>query len=116
MGAIRGATCAKNTTEDISAKSVELVAEIIRRNNLDTADIEAIIFSCTDDLNACYPATAVRQAFMLSSTAFMCFAEMKVEGSLAHCIRVCVIVNGIAQKECKHCYLHEAAALRSDLK
>ena len=115
MGAIRGAICAENTVEDISAKSLTLVNEIIARNNLCLADIEAIIFSATDDLNACYPAKSVREQLNLPNVAFMCFAEMKVTGSLAHCMRVCVLVSGLPQSECKHCYLGEAAALRRDL-
>ena len=115
MGAIRGAICAENTVEDISAKSLQLVNEIILRNNLDTNDISAIIFTVTDDLNACYPATSVRQSLHLTNVAFMCCAEMKVVNSLAHCIRVCVMVEGITQQQCKHCYLGTASVLRPEL-
>lgn len=115
MGAIRGAICAENTVEDILTKSLQLVSEIIARNKIDTKHITAIFFSCTDDLNACYPAKSVREQLRLSNVAFMCFAEMKVTGSLSHCIRVCVFVDGLAQEQCKHCYLGEASALRVDL-
>ena len=115
MGAIRGAICAENTAEDISAKSLQLVSEIIARNNVDAKHITAIFFSCTQDLNACYPAKSVRANLGLSNVAFMCFAEMNVINSLAHCIRVCVFVEGLAQEQCKHCYLGEASALRVDL-
>lgn len=115
MGAIRGAICAENTVEDISAKSLQLVNEIVTVNGVSFSDIEAIIFSSTDDLNACYPAKSVREQLNLPNVAFMCLAEMKVKGSLAHCIRVCVFVNGLAQSDCKHCYLGETAVLRHDL-
>ena len=116
MGAIRGAICAENTIEDISAKSVELVKEIFARNGLVTEQVEAIIFSSTDDLDACYPAKSVRETLNLPNVAFMCLAEMKVQHSLTHCIRVCVLVEGLAQSSCKHCYLGEASVLRADLK
>ena len=115
MGAIRGAICAENTVEDISSKSLQLVKEIISRNGLQLRDIEAIIFSVTDDLDACYPAKSVREELNLSDVAFMCFAEMRVPNSLSHCIRVCVFVNGLCQSDCKHCYIGEAAVLRKDL-
>ena len=116
MGAIRGAICAENTVEDISAKSLQLVSEIISRNKIDKNRITAIFFSATADLNACYPAKSVREQLELADVAFMCFAEMSVRNSLAHCIRVCVFVDGLEQKQCKHCYLGEASALRTDLK
>lgn len=115
MGAIRGAICAENTVEDISCKSLQLVSEIVTKNGVALSDIEAIIFSVTEDLNACYPARSVREQLKLPNVAFMCFAEMKVPNSLAHCIRVCVVVNGLPQSDCKHCYLGEAAVLRADL-
>ena len=116
MGAIRGAICAENTVEDISAKSLQLVNEIILRNELDKNRICAIFFSCTNDLNACYPAKSVREQLSLNNVAFMCFAEMNVPNSLTHCIRVCVFVDGLVQEQCKHCYIGDAATLRADLK
>lgn len=115
MGVIRGAICADNTTEDISAKAVELVSAIMQQNALFGDCIEAIIFTATSDLDACYPATAVRQRLGLNNTAFMCCAEMQVIDSLRGCIRVCVFVPSLSQKLCKHCYLGKAAVLRSDL-
>lgn len=116
MGAIRGAICAKNTVDDIGKKSVELVKTIIDENEISPDRIEAIIFSVTDDLNACYPAKSVREQLNLNQAAFMCFKEMSVPNSLPNCIRVCVLVEGLTQKKCKHCYVGEAASLRTDLK
>lgn len=116
MGAIRGAICVSNTEKDISEKSLLLVNEIVKRNAISLEDIQAIFFSATDDLNACYPAKSVRENLNLHDVAFMCFSEMKVTDSLAGCIRVCVFVDGLSQHQCKHCYLGEASALRQDLK
>lgn len=116
MGAIRGAICAKNTVEDISQKAIDLVWAIVRDNGISFNRIEAIIFSVTDDLNACYPAKSVREKFQLDNVAFMCLKEMSVPNSIPNCIRVCVLVNGLSQKKCNHCYIGEAAALRPDLK
>ena len=117
MGAIRGAICAENTVEDISQKSVELIRAMLYDNAIFALDkIEAIIFSVTDDLNACYPAKSVREQFHLDKVAFMCVQEMRVPNSLPQCIRVSVFVKGLAQKKCFHCYIGQAKVLRPDLK
>ena len=115
MGAIRGAICAKNTVSDIGEKSVQLLKAIMQQNDVLPSSIQAVIFSVTDDLNACYPAKQVREELQLNNVAFMCLKEMSVPNSLPNCIRVCVLVEGLAQQQCKHCYLGEAAALRPDL-
>ena len=115
MGVIRGAICAENTKEDISDKSVKLVEAILSNNDLSACDVDAVFFSATRDLDACYPATAVRERLAMSNVAFMCFAEMCVVGSLDHCLRVSIFVPKLSQDECKHCYIGKASCLRSDL-
>lgn len=114
MGVIRGAICAQNTAEDISARAEELVREILRRNSLCERDVQAILFTATADLNACYPAQSVRQ-FLGGNIAYICAQEMNVVGSLDHCLRVCVFAQKLSQDECKHCYLGKAAILHPDL-
>lgn len=116
MAAIRGAICAQNTAEDISQKAVQLVSAIIKSNGLSPNDVEAIVFSATTDLNKCYPATAVRKQLNLPHTAFFCVNEMRVDGTLDHCLRVLIITNGYDQAKVKHCYLGRAQVLRPDLK
>lgn len=115
MGVIRGAICAENSQKDISNKAVELIEAIFDRNNLSPDDIDAVIFSATSDLNTCYPAKTVREHFAMSNVAFMCVAEMSVEGSLDHCLRVAVFAPKISQCSCKHCYIGRASSLRKDL-
>ncbi|MBQ7914206.1 MAG: chorismate mutase [Clostridia bacterium] len=116
MAVIRGAICANNTIEDISSKSLELVNSIIQENNVDLQHVSAIIFSATKDLDACYPAKAVREQLCLSNVAFMCFHEMDVAGSLDHCIRVGIFVDDFSQSNVKHVYIGRAQQLRKDLK
>lgn len=115
MGAIRGAICAENSVQDISDKAAELIAAILSENGLQTDDVEAIIFSATSDLDKCYPAKAVRECLNMRNTAFMCLAEMFVEGSLDHCLRACVLTSKVSQANCKHCYIGKAKCLRDDL-
>lgn len=115
MGVIRGAICAENTQSDIASKSVDLLSEIFKQNNLSPSDVDAVIFSATSDIDACYPAKSVREFFGMSDVAFMCFAEMNVGGSLDHCLRVGVFAPNISQRDCKHCYMGRASILRKDL-
>ncbi|MDE7454544.1 MAG: chorismate mutase [Clostridia bacterium] len=115
MGAIRGAICASNNVQDISEQSVELIKQILEKNNLTSDDVDAIIFTATVDLDACYPAEAVRKHFDMTNTAFMCVQEMYVKGSLDHYIRTCVFTSKLSQNECKHCYIGQAKNLRKDI-
>lgn len=115
MGVIRGAICAENSQNDIFDKATELVQKICEQNNLSPSDVDAVIFSATDDLDACYPAKAVRERLAMPNAAFMCLAEMKVKGSLDHCLRVSVFTPKILQSDCKHCYIGRASCLRNDL-
>ena len=114
--AIRGAiTVENNTSDDILNNTVELIKEIEKRNNIDTSQVIAIIFSSTTDLNAEYPAKAARKIGYLN-TALMCFNEMDVVGNLSKCIRVMMLYNTeISQNRIKHVYLKGAKILRPDL-
>lgn len=115
MGVIRGAICAENTQADISDKAVQLLKEIFLQNNLKPSDVDAVIFTATNDLDACYPATAPRERLAMNNVAFMCLAEMPTQGSLDHCLRVSVFVPSASQSVCKHCYIGRASSLRQDL-
>ncbi len=117
MAWIRGAICAENNIESIKAQTIKLFDEIVVKNGINLFDIEAVSFTVTDDLDVAYPAKFLREKFaQLSNVAFMCMQEMKVVGSLDHCIRVCVHAKTIlSQIDIKHCYLDGAEKLRPDL-
>ena len=115
---IRGAiTADNNTTEDITSASAELFQEIMTRNNIDTESIINIIFSLTKDLNAIYPAKAIREKFDIADTPLFCVQEADIHNSIEKCIRILLTVNaGLTKKEVKHVYLKGAQNLRPDLK
>lgn len=116
MLSIRGATTiTENSIEDIKKYSIELVAEIIKQNDLNLQSINTIIFSCTKDITKEYPGKCVREHFKLNNTAIMHFNEMDVENSLSLCIRVLILINEVANKKIKYIYLHNAKSLRSDI-
>ena len=114
---IRGAiTADNNTTEDITSATTELFKEIILQNNLEIKNIINITFSITKDLNAIYPAKALREHFDVGTTPLFCVQEADIQNSLEKCIRVMITISSdISKEDVKHIYLKGAAKLRPDL-
>ncbi|MGB9779385.1 chorismate mutase [Caldanaerobacter sp.] len=112
---IRGATTTENTKDAIFKDTVALIEEILKRNNLKKENLISIFFSATKDLNAAYPAEAVRKEMGFDDVPMMCFQEMEVMGSLSKCIRVAVFTNIEESQKINHVYLKEAKNLRPDL-
>lgn len=114
---IRGAiTIDRNEEDTILAATRELLATIQQANpSLVLADLASALFTVTADLTAAYPARAAREMGWCD-VPLLCVQEMPVEGSLPLCIRVLLIWNtSLSQKEIRHVYLRQAAALRPDL-
>ena len=115
--AIRGAiTVEKNTKEAILEASKEVLQAILSANYIDTKAIIQITFTCTKDLDAVYPAVAVRN-MGITEAALMCMQEMDVKDSLEKCIRVTVLYQSdcLTQATVCHQYLKGAKKLRPDL-
>ncbi len=116
MRGIRGAIdVSSNHRQEIIESTKELLKEIFDQNTLENEDVAAILFSMTDDLDAAFPAEAVRQMGGKYIPVF-CTREINVPGSLPRCIRLLVLANtSKAPEEIRHIYLRGAAALREDL-
>ena len=115
---VRGAiTLENNTKEDIKSAVVELLQEMIIKNEINTEDISFAIFTLTDDLNADFPAKYARLNCGFSKVPMMCYHELNVENSLKKCLRILLNINtNKTQNEIKHIYLKEAKILREDIK
>lgn len=116
MRGIRGAIdVSSNNSQEILEATRELLKEIFDQNQLQQEDIAAIFFTMTDDLNAAYPAEAVRQMGGKYIPLF-CSREIDVPGSLPRCVRAMVLAHiNKAPEEIRHIYLRGAAGLRKDL-
>lgn len=114
--AIRGATQAQsNSPEAIASATRELVAEILSANHLTPASVISILFTASPDLNASFPAAAVRE-LGFADTPLICAVEIDVPGSLPRTIRTLVHADSPLQKgEISHIYLHGAKVLRADI-
>lgn len=113
MKAIRGATTlVADTAEEVRLKVNELLVQITQTNNINPRDIICIMLSSTSDIHSIYPAKAAREAGFASCPLYSSL-EPDIEGSLALCIRVMLLVE--TDKPVKHVYLHKAKALRKDI-
>jgi chorismate mutase len=112
---IRGATtCEENSSESILKATRELLALMIRRNDIKPEDIGSAIFSTTEDLDAEFPALAARQLGWFD-VALMCIHEIDVPDSLRHCIRILLHWNTEkTADQIVHVYIKGAANLRPD--
>ena len=112
---IRGATTASgNSVMEIEDAVVELINELISRNNLTNTNLLSIIFTSTKDLDACFPASIARKCNGLDSVAFLDCQQMNVSNDVDFCIRIMAQVLLNPNYPAKHPYLRGAAKLRTD--
>ena len=113
--AIRGATTSSgNTSKDIENSVVELINELILRNNLDPKKILSITFTVTNDLDACFPASIARKSFGLDSVAFLDCQQMYIPNDVDFCIRLMAQALMKSNESVNHPYLRGASKLRAD--
>ena len=115
LRALRGAiTVPENDADAILAATEELVREVMERNNVQIDDMVSCIFTCTDDLDAEFPAVAARR-LGLSTVPLLCARELSVPGSLPRVIRLLLHCYADPDSEVSHVYLRDAVSLRRDL-
>ncbi|MCE5169552.1 chorismate mutase [Paenibacillus profundus] len=114
---IRGATTVRqNDADEILQATTTMLQHIIAQNNVQPEDIASVWITMTEDLNATFPARAIRAMPGWELVPLMCAIEIPVQGSLPLCIRLMVTVNtDKAQRDIRHVYLNEAINLRPDL-
>ena len=112
---IRGATTAEgNSVEDIENAVIELINELISRNNIVSNNLLSITFSVTKDLDACFPASVARKYNGLDSVAFLDCQQMYVQNDIDFCIRLMAQVLVPVDTPVNNPYLRGALKLRSD--
>ena len=112
---IRGATTASgNSVKEIEDAVVELINELISRNNMIKANLLSITFTATKDLDACFPASIARKCNGLDSVAFLDCQQMYVSNDVNFCIRILAQVLLPPNNPVNHPYLKGASKLRPD--
>ena len=115
LTALRGATTTNGDTEFfIKDAVIELIQELITRNNLNQENIISITFSVTKDLTSCFPASIVRKYFNFDKVALLDCQQMFVPNDIKFCIRLLALVYLESDKESVHPYLRGSAKLRPD--
>ena len=113
---VRGATTVEvDEPAEILKATTQLLALMIRRNGIDSADLASAMFTVTKDLGSEFPALAARQLGWLE-VPLLCAYEVSVPRSLPRCIRVLLHWNtDVSQSEVNHVYIRDAIRLRPDL-
>ena len=115
LWAVRGAAqAAANSEEAIVGATRELVGELMERNGLGPESFVSVIFTCTDDLDAQFPAVAARE-LGFSQVPLLCNREMNVPGAMERVIRVLAHYYAVPEHGPQHVYLGETKRLRADL-
>ena len=114
--AIRGAVqVGANERADILEGTIELVSEVMTRNNLVPADVISVVFTATPDLNAEFPALAARK-IGFHDVPLLCASEIAVPGAMPRVVRLLMHVDTDRPRSAlEHVYLRGAAALRLDI-
>jgi chorismate mutase len=115
LWAVRGAVQAdRNDEASILSATEELMREIMGRNELEPDDFVSVILTCTEDLNAQFPAVGAR-AVGLSQVPLLCNRELDVPGAMERVIRVLAHYYAPADRRPEHIYIGETRRLRADL-
>jgi chorismate mutase len=115
LWAVRGAVQAeRNDEESILAATEELMRALIERNSLTPDDFVSVILTCTEDLNAQFPAVGAR-AVGLDQVPLLCNRELDVPGAMERVIRVLAHYYAPADRRPAHVYIGETQRLRADL-
>jgi chorismate mutase len=113
---LRGATTVdEDTAAQVTARSQELMRELMARNELVEDDVVSIVFTATPDVTSIFPAAAIRE-IGFGAVPLLCASEIAVPGSMPRCIRVLMhVYTTRTRDEIHHVYLHGAQGLRDDL-
>jgi chorismate mutase len=116
LRAIRGATqIASNDARAIGEGSKELLSAILKVNDLAIDDLVSVLLTSTADLNAAFPASALRE-IGFAGVPLLCAQEIDVPNALPRTIRVMLHVRSErSMADIEHVYLHGASVLRKDL-
>ena len=113
---LRGATTVPvNEREAVLKATRELLVSLSKANAIKPADIAAVIFSSTPDVNAAFPAAAARELGWNDVPLFGT-QEIDCPTGIPLCIRVLLLLNtDKAQHELQPVYLEGAVQLRPDI-
>lgn len=103
----------ENSATGIRARTLELLEVLVAENGLRPEEVASATFTVTDDLDAEFPALAVRTMPGWEDVPLLCAREIPVAGALAGCVRVLLLWNtDRSQGQVRHAFLRGARKLR----
>jgi chorismate mutase len=114
--AVRGATQLKADDRDEMIDAVvELVGQVLARNELTADDLISVVFTSTPDLVVEFPAAAAR-TLGIGDVPLLCAQELNIGGAMPRVVRLLAHVETPRSRaEIQHVYLRGAEVLRQDL-
>ena len=111
---IRGATTVDaNAADPIKQRTLELLGILVASNGIRPEDVASATFTVSGDLDADFPAVAVRSLPGWDEVPLLCAREIPVKGSLPRCVRVLLHWNtDRPQRDVRHVFLRGARSLR----
>ncbi len=111
---VRGATTVdSNDATAILERTLELLRVLVEQNGILPEDVASAVFTVTEDLDAEFPALAVRSLPGWDAVPLLCAREIAVPGSLGRGIRALLHWNTEKlQREILHAFLRGARELR----
>lgn len=111
---VRGATTVDaNAAGDIGQRTLELLEILVSGNGILPEDLASATFTVTEDLDAEFPARAVRSLPGWEDIPLLCAREIPVPRSLPRCLRILLHWNtDRPQREIRHAFLRGARSLR----
>jgi chorismate mutase len=111
---VRGATTvAGNDGNAITERTLELLAILVDLNGIRPEELASAMFTVTEDLDADFPALAVRSLAGWEEVPLLCGREIPVPESLGRCVRVLLHWNTEKpQSEVRHAFLRGAREQR----
>lgn len=115
---IRGAIKVRaNHKEDIIEATQTLIRKIVKLNDIKVSDITSIFFTLTRDLDAEFPAMAVR-AMKEGWEYVPCLSALEIDtpDAMERCLRILIHVNtDKSYNEIQHVYLGETSIYRPEI-
>ena len=113
---VRGAIAVrKNNRSQIYKATLKLLKRMVEVNHIRKEDIASVFLTATTDLNADFPAYAVRKMGW-KEVPLLCAQEIEVPHGMAKVIRILLHVNtDKTQTQIKHQYLNGTKKMRPDL-
>ena len=113
---VRGAIAVRrNTRTEIFKATQKLLKKMVAAKETKKEDIASVFLTATTDLNADFPAYAVRKMGW-KEVPLLCAQEIEVPHGMAKVIRILLHVNtDKTQTQIKHQYLNGTKKMRPDL-